>query len=122
MVQRLVKKPDWLILNTEHHSRDHQPAVYQQQSDMSISGSSSIYENPKNREDLFLPLPHHILSFIDEREKSNPKRYKRYKCCMCKRNTHHRCLKCAKAFCKECAFKKHISMNPNYAKDSYSYQ
>ena len=81
--------------------------------------SSSDYDKECNREDLFLPLPNHCLSFINEKESSDGKRFKRLKCSMCKRNTHHRCIPCNKAFCKDCAFKKHIQMNKHYLPCEY---
>ena len=109
--------------------REQQPQPQQQkqqdnpdQTNNSTSDTrSSFYESGSNREPLFLPLPNHCLTFIDEKENSNSSRYKRLKCTMCKRNTHHRCLQCSKAYCKDCAFKKHIEMNPNFASASYTY-
>ena len=71
---------------------------------------SSYYENPRNREDVYLPMPDHSLQFIHEKENSDSKRYKRLKCSICGRNTHFRCVVCVKAFCKECGYKFHLSM------------
>ena len=128
MLLKLKEKPCWLqtaSISPKHgkqHEQSPQKNLVQATSESSSTTSTSYYNNPTNREELFLPLPNHSLTFIDERERSNPNRFKRYKCMLCKRNTHHRCLTCNKAFCKECAFKKHISMNPMYAKDNYSYE
>ena len=90
-------------------------SIQESEESFSSETASSYYDDPHNREDLFLPLANHSLQFINEKEASNPKRYKRLKCCICKKNTHHRCVPCKKSYCKSCAFIKHAEMNPRFS-------
>ena len=108
IVKKLKEKPDWLY--TSH--KDEQNLA---DDTTNTETRSSIYNDPSNREDLHLPMPNHTLRFINDREASNPNRFKRLKCCSCKRNTHHYCETCAKAYCKDCAYKVHIMINPRFS-------